>query len=36
MMLEIVKILISLPASIVATMTLVRLVTPGKGRHRKP
>lgn len=35
MIVEIVKILISLPASILALVTLARMAKPGKGKHRK-
>lgn len=33
---DIIKFLVSLPASVVAVITLARLARPGKGRHEKP
>lgn len=35
MIMDIIGILVSLPASMVAAVTLYRMVRPGSGRHRK-
>lgn len=35
MILEIIKILVALPASMVALATLVGMARPGKGKHRR-